>query len=105
MAVIPLKQTVRITKPGGLDEWGNPIPGETLEYKCRVDEKSELVRDKTGKEVVSSARILIEKLVDVGYDDTVEFTNELGQTIRRTPLNISVIRDFSGKPWFTEVRL
>lgn len=105
MAVIPLKQRVRITKPGGLDEWGNPIPDETLEYKCRVDEKSELVRDRTGKEVVSSARILIEKLVDVGYDDTVEFTNELGQTIRRTPLNISVIRDFTGKPWFTEVRL
>lgn len=105
MAVIPLKQRVRITKPGGLDEWGNPIPGEILEYKCRVDEKSELVRDRTGEEVVSSARILIEKLVDIGYDDIIEFTNELGQTIRRTPLNIGVIRDFTGKPWFTEVRL
>ncbi|OYD08543.1 hypothetical protein [Paludifilum halophilum] len=105
MAVIPLKQKVTVTKPGELDEWGEITPGESFEHKCRIDEGSDLVRDENGQEVVSSARILIEGLVDVGYDDDVSYTNEIGQTYKEKPIRIRVLRGPSGKPWFTEVRV
>lgn len=105
MSLIPLKQTVTVQKPGGLDEWGRPIPGETAEYKCRIDEGAELVRGANGEEVVSSARILIAGLVDVAIEDTVTYTNELGDDYSANPIRVNVLRDFSGKPLFTEIRI
>src|SRR5690606_39730161 len=96
MSLIPLKQTVTVQKPGGLDEWGRPIPGETAEYKCRIDEGAELVRGANGEEVVSSARILIAGLVDVAIEDTVTYTNELGDAYsadrKSTRLNSSHVK-------------
>jgi hypothetical protein len=105
VAIIPLKQTVTITKPGGLDEWGNTVPGPSIVYKCRIDEGSALVKNQNGEEVVSSARILIEKLADVDYGDDVTYSNELGKTFTEKPIRISVLRGPDGKPWFTEVRV
>lgn len=105
MSLIPLRQKVTVQKPGGLDEWGRPIPGESFEYKCRIDESAELIRGANGEEVVSSARILIAGLTDVDVDDTVTYTNELGDTYSANPIRVNVLRDFSGKPLFTEIRI
>lgn len=105
MAIIPLRQEITIKKSGGYDEWGNPIPGETETHKCRVDEGSELIKDRTGREVVANARILLDKLVHVGYNDEITYTDELGHSVTRKPLKIRVLRNFSGRVWFTEVRV
>lgn len=98
-----MKQTVTIRRPDGRDDWGNPIPGETYEYPCRVDEKTQVITNQYGEEAVSSAEIMLWKLVDIRYDDVIEFTNELGVTIKRKPVKIEPLRWFDGKPRYTVV--
>lgn len=108
MAILPMKQTVTIKRGGALDDWGNPITGETLTLKCRVEEGSSLkVYRSAGttisETVVASARILFDKLADIRETDTIVFTNELGETIEREPKEINVKRGINGKPLLTEV--
>lgn len=103
MAILPLKQTVTVTRQGEVDEWGEGGTTETFTLKCRVDEGSELVQNRLGEEVVAGASILFGKLVDIRYEDTIEYTNELNITISRSPIRISVTRNIGGKPWLTEV--
>ncbi|MED4326602.1 hypothetical protein P9227_18420 [Bacillus licheniformis] len=55
------------------------------------------------EESVATARILVDKLADIRYSDTILFTNELGETIARKPKEINVRRHVSGKPILTEV--
>lgn len=98
-----MKQTVIVRRPGGKDVWNNPIPGEEFEYPCRIDEKTEVVVNQLGEEVVSSAEILLWGLVDIRYDDTIEFTNEIGVKVSRKPTRIEVVRWFDGKPRYTVV--
>jgi hypothetical protein len=109
MAVLPMKQTVLIlrrdTEP---DEWGNSGISETFELKCRVDEGLALrsyqsVGMTNSEVVVGTARILFDKLADIRETDTIVFTNELGVTIEKSPIEINVKRGSSGKPLLTEV--
>ncbi|MFZ7945664.1 hypothetical protein [Neobacillus sp. 19] len=53
--------------------------------------------------VVASARILFDKLADIRETDTLVFTNELGLTIEKNPIEINVKRGANGKPILTEV--
>ena len=110
MALIPLKQTVLVMRSGGLDDWGNPLPGETITYKARVDEGSTVVQQRNGstirnEEAKAVARLIFDKLAPIGYSDTLSFTNELGETIEKKPKEINVKRLVSGKPILTEVFL
>lgn len=101
--MIPLKQTVTVKKSGALDEWGLPTQDESVVYKCRIDDSSELVRDKDGNEVVGRATILIKGVANITYDDVLEWIDDFGNTRLEKPLNILVIKDLSGKPLFTKV--
>lgn len=103
MALVPMNQTVKITKPATLDDWGQPVPSRSATYRCRLDQSSERVRGQDGKEVVARASILLDGLVGVGYADLIEFTDEAGNNYKYKPVAISVIRDFAGKPLFTKV--
>jgi hypothetical protein len=108
MAILPLKQTVIIQRGDTLDEWGNVTPSETISMKCRVDEGSTLqvyrsAGTKISETVVASARILFDKLADIRETDTIVFTNELGLTIKKNPIEINVKRGANGKPILTEV--
>lgn len=104
MALLPLKQTVTIKRKGETDRWGNEItPPVVKSMKCRVDEGSKLVQNQLGEEVVSGMEITFDKLADVKYTDTIEYTNELGETITRTPIRIEVVRMINGKPALTAV--
>jgi hypothetical protein len=109
MPVVPMKQTISVTSATGLDEWGEPIESAPVMHKCRIDEGTIAVRSKTGglsrdgEVVVAEARILLDKLVSIGYDDEISFTNELGTTITRNPKEINVKRNIAGKPILTEV--
>lgn len=105
MAIIPLKQVVTVHKPGGRNDFGEVIPGESFTLKCRADERTQVVKNQIGEEVVSSVELLFDKLPDISYDDTIEYENELGVTIKRKPVNIEPIRMINGKPTLTAVYL
>ncbi|MEC0756191.1 hypothetical protein P8884_21075 [Bacillus haynesii] len=110
MAIVPMRQTITVERDGSgeLDSWGNPIKIEPFAIKCRVDEGSRISLSRSSgviksEESVVTARILIDKLADIRYSDTILFTNELGETIARKPKEINVRRHVSGKPILTEV--
>ena len=106
MAMIPMKQSVTIQRKGVKDEWGEEITAPTsFTLKCRVDERTQVVQNQLGDEVVSGMEILFNKLPDVRYDDVIEYTNELGVTIKRTPIKIEPVRMINGKPTLTAVLL
>jgi hypothetical protein len=104
-----MKQTITVESPGGTDAWGYPTDPVVKTYKCRIDEGSMAVKTKTGglsregEVVVAEARIMLDKLVAIGYDDEISFTNELGATITRKPKEVNVKRNIAGKPILTEV--
>ena len=108
MALIPMKQTVIARANFGYDDWGNELPGEETTYQARVDEGSTVVQQRVGstvraEEAKAVARIMFDKLAPITYDTTLIFTNELGETIERTPKEINVKRSVAGKPLLTEV--
>lgn len=112
MAIIPLKQTVTIIRPQGVDDYGRPIAPIRIPLKCRFEEGSKLIKrfsSGTGanqtmsEEVVSNALITLNKFADIQYTDTIEHVNELGKTTLYSPLKIELLRDIAGKPILTEV--
>jgi hypothetical protein len=110
MAIIALKQEITVHKASDeLDSWGNPIEAPPVKLKCRIDEGSYVTTTQsslqTGRSVIATAKILLDKIVDIGYIDEIEYTNELNITMRAKPKKISIKRDASGKPMLTEVML
>lgn len=112
MPIIPMRQIIQVSRDSSseLNRWGNPKAPKKFELKCRIDEGSNVVSSRTpgvvkGEEVVATARILIDKLADVKYQDVLSFTNELGETVQRKPKEINVRRNIGGKPILTEVIL
>ncbi|WP_159081883.1 hypothetical protein [Paenibacillus sp. CAA11] len=99
-----MRQQVVLSPYVGSDpDYGDPIYGPDIVLKCRFDEGVKLVRNQRGEEVVSNGSFLFNKLVSVGFDDKLTFTNELGTVTTYKPLSIGVIRDIVGKPLLTEV--
>jgi len=109
MPVIPMRQTITVKSGGGTDEWGWPTEPTTVEHRCRIDEGTMSVKSKVGgltrdgEVIVADARILLDGLVAIKYEDEISFTNELGETMRRKPKEINVQRNIAGKPILTEV--
>ncbi|WP_127506925.1 hypothetical protein [Paenibacillus humicus] len=103
MALIPLKQTITVTKAGESDGWGGVENGAVLTLPARVVNETKTVKTPTGEEAVTSLRITLHKLADISYDDTITFTDELGATIERKPLSIAPKRMLSGRAILTEV--
>lgn len=104
MALLPLKQTVILKRKGEVDRWGNEItPPVEKPMKCRIDEGSKVVQNSLGEEVVAGMEITFDKLADIQYTDTLEYTNELGKTIVRNPIRVEVVRAINGKPLLTVV--
>lgn len=103
MAIIPLKQTITVTKPGVDTGWGHAEPGEVITLKARVVEETNVVKDRFGREAISSMTVILEKLANVSYDDVITYTNELGLTVSRSPLSIEPLRNFSGRALLTKV--
>ncbi|MGE6488511.1 hypothetical protein [Paenisporosarcina sp. NPDC076898] len=112
MALIPLKQEITVTKPYKTDKYNRPLLPETVTMKCRLDEQQKTVKrasssvgvnQSMSNEVQSSARIILDKLADIRYEDTIEYTNELGITTTYTPLDIEPKRNLAGKVILTVV--
>ena len=113
MAIIPLKQTITITRVGELGDWGVPTgSSETFTLKCRIDEGSRMARTDlnvgggsgiNSEEVIEVTSILLNKYADVRYTDTITFTDAGGKLVTVRPIKISVISGLNGKPVLTEV--
>jgi hypothetical protein len=103
VAIVPLKQTITVTKAAELDGWAKPTPGEEVTLKARVTEETKIVTNAAGEEAVTSLRILLDKLAEVSYDDTITYTDEFGVTVARKPLSIAPKRMLSGRAIVTEV--
>lgn len=105
MPIIPLKQSILITRAGDSDGWGGNTSSETFELKARVDEKTQVVQNQFGDEVVSSCEILLDKLADIRYNDDIKYEDELGRKVERKPLRIEPVRAINGKAILTAVYL
>lgn len=105
MAMIPLKQMVLIHKPAIVDDWGEVTAQEPITLKCRADEKTDVVKNPQGAEVVSGVQLMFDKLPAISYDDVIEYKNELDVTVKRKPVKIEPIRMPNGKPTLTAVYL
>ncbi|OME86920.1 hypothetical protein BK120_08330 [Paenibacillus sp. FSL A5-0031] len=103
MPIIPMKQTITVTKAGKLDGWAAPTPGEEITYKARVTEETNVVTNKLGEEAVAKLRITLDKLADISYDDVITYTNELDVTVTKKPLSIVPKRMLNGRAIVTEV--
>lgn len=103
MPIIPMKQTITVTKAGELDGWAAPTPGEEITYKARVTEETNVVTNDLGKEAVAKLRITLDKLADISYDDVITYTNELDVTVTKKPLSIEPKRMLNGRAIVTEV--
>ena len=98
-----MKQTVTITRAGQSDGWGGYVPGQTITLPCRVDERTQVVQNQFGEEVVSSAEIMFSGLAEIYYSDTITYEDELGRKIERQPVRIEPVRWFNGKARLTVV--
>lgn len=105
MAIIPLKQEVTIHRGGSTDDWGYPLPGEIITYKARVDEKTEVVQNQAGEEVVTGVQIWLDKLADIRYSDEICYIDELERETKRKPVKIEPVRGINGKAVLTTVYL
>lgn len=103
MPIIPLKQSITVVRYGDIDEWGGGNVKETLIFRARVDEKTQVVQNQFGDELVSSAEIMLDKLADIRYDDDIVYEDELGREIKRKPLRIEPLRGINGKAILTVV--
>ena len=105
MALVPLKQKITIHRGGGTDDWGYPLPGEIIEHKARVDEKTETVVTPAGEEAVTGVQVWLDKLADIRYSDVIEYVDELGRQTKRKPIKIEPVRMINGKAVITVVYL
>ncbi|MDQ0174381.1 hypothetical protein [Bacillus chungangensis] len=102
MAIVPLKQIVTVHRVVEKNKWGEEKTTSN-EMKCRIDERTQIVKNVAGEEVVSGAEMWFDKFPDVRYDDAFEYTDERGITTKARPIKIEPVRMLSGKPTLTIV--
>lgn len=116
MALIPLKQTVTIKRPGTVDKWGNPTSSTRFTLPCRIVEGTKLTRRTSSQgeggsvsvnamEVVSTAQIYLDKLADIQLTDEIYYTDDNGNTRLYKPISIEVKRGLNGKALLTVVNV
>lgn len=100
--MIPTKDKLIVEKSGELDDWGRPTGTEIEEYSCRIDYKTEIVKNERGEEKVSRATILVKGFALITTEDTLKWSDGYGDN-ETTAISVSPIKDFSGKTLFTKV--
>ena len=105
---IPMNQIVTVHKQSKekTDSWGRPIHDlETKDYKVRIDDNftKKTAKYGNGEDVVFTATILFKGLVDVRDSDLLVWVDDLGRTIKKTPLDVTPLNDLSGRVIMTKV--
>ncbi len=65
------KQTVTVESYLGNNAYGEPQYGTPVQCPAFVQRKIKLVRDRTGREVVSTAQVYLDGSVNVGVQDRI----------------------------------
>lgn len=103
---IPTRQEVMVYKPDIKNKWGEVIQSSVpFPLACRAEERVQLVNDRIGQEVVSNVEIIFKKLPNITYEDRVEYVNEIGDVVKRTPKLIAPARGLNGAAVYTSVYL
>lgn len=97
MALIPMKDEIKITRIEGIDGWGEPIWGETKTVKGRISEQTRVVVGQNGEEIAARYTIYFPPNVIVKYGDRIEFTDSSGFNVDGEPLSIKAVKDYGGK--------
>ena len=105
MTIIPMKDNITIVKSAGIDGWGEPIPGETLQVKGRVSEETKVVVNQYGEEVASRYTIYFPPNVIVDYGDEITFVDSSGNQVSGKPVAIKASKDYGGKVILRKVSL
>lgn len=98
MPIVPLKQHITLYKSGESDGWGGNTESEPVLLKARVDNEVNVVKNQNGEEAVTELKILLEKSIDIGYDDELYYKDEVGNEVKRKPTNIDTKRHINGNP-------
>ena len=67
-----------------VDEWGSSTTSSQLNVAARVEDKNTIVRDQTGKEIVSNVHVLLDPLAIVSYQSRIKIKSRCGQ-VAETP--------------------
>lgn len=107
LGYIPLNDSITVIKNNGLDEWGEPTAGIRTAYKARLNysTNAKSMGGVKGTEVVSSLKVILSGLPEVTYEDTLEYTDKLGNVKEYKPVNISFIEDISGNVLYTVIEV
>lgn len=100
--MIPTPETITVSRSGGLDDWGRPLPSITESFRCRIDYKNDVVKDENGNDVVSRATILVKGAAKISTEDTVSWSDQFGDH-KGKPISVSPVKDFSARVLFTKV--
>lgn len=100
--MIPTPHTIKILKSGGIDSWGDPIDGETIELKGNLRSQSKIVRNNEGQEVVSNYTVLFKGFEDIRHEDRIQFVEPNGEVKTIRPILIKFMRDLDGSVKFTK---
>jgi len=86
------KQTVTIEPFIGVNAYAEPQYGLPATYPAFVQRKTKLVRDRTGREVVSTAQMYLDGTVSVGVQDRITLPDGSQPVI----LSVEVLPDETG---------
>lgn len=100
LGFLPMPHKVTIETAGSLDDWGIAVAGqsETVNARVSYNTKKEAISVASGETIVFTAKILLEGLPQVDYEDYIVFTDERGKSFRKQPLEVDYKFDLSGNP-------
>lgn len=86
------KQTVTIEPFIGVNAYAEPQYGVPVQYSAFVQRKTKLVRDRTGREVVSTAQVYLDGTVNIGVQDRITLPDGSQPIV----LSVEVLPDETG---------
>ncbi|MBC7340893.1 MAG: hypothetical protein H5U02_00305 [Clostridia bacterium] len=86
------KQTVTVEPFSGTNAYSEPVYGAPVTYSAFVQRKTKLVRDRTGREVVSTAQVYLDGSVNVGVQDRITLPDGSQPVV----LSVEVLPDETG---------
>lgn len=98
LGFVPMPHKVTIETAGALDDWGIASAGKSTTVNARVsyNTRKEAITVASGDSIVFTARLLLEGLPEVDYEDYLTFTDERGKSFRKQPIEVDYKFDLSG---------
>jgi hypothetical protein len=98
LGFLPMPHKVTIEKAGTLDDWGIAVAGQSQTVNARVsyNTRKESITVASGETIVFTAKVILEGLPEVDYEDYINFTDERGKSFKKQPLEVDYKFDLSG---------